>query len=96
MGKDKDTEHQIDQHQVEQQQQQQRPGELHHEFNVLDQEGRIHTIAYKKLPGELLTDAEKHALLDGTNDGTIKGWLLYLAAQHLLLDTLGTLDVLMI
>ncbi|KAL4209291.1 hypothetical protein AB4K20DRAFT_1969875 [Rhizopus microsporus] len=63
------------------------------EWENLDLEGRLHFLAYKKISGRTFDAVEKQVLISITNDGSVKSCLMYLAAQHLLLDTMTDDDM---
>ncbi|KAI8147781.1 hypothetical protein BJV82DRAFT_593316 [Fennellomyces sp. T-0311] len=66
---------------------------VHENFNELELEGKLHFIAYKKFTGKSLTAHESGILDSVSSDGSMKGALLYLAAQQLKLNNMSTLDV---
>ncbi|KAI7860374.1 hypothetical protein BDC45DRAFT_494256 [Circinella umbellata] len=66
------------------------------QFNDYNDEARINLLAHKKLSGMLLADYEIAYLKSISNDGTMKGCLLFLAAGRLLLDQLENLDIILI
>ncbi|KAG1032306.1 hypothetical protein G6F43_013797 [Rhizopus delemar] len=79
--------------QPQDEQQQEDAISLRPEWEDLDLEERLHFLAYKKISGRTFDAVEKQVLISMTNDGSVKSCLMYLAAQHLLLDTMTDDDM---